>query len=135
MCSLSGRGRVSTLRRNIPGRSIRRQAVNGLHLIRSDIIECDGKRCHGATIRTGQRFCKGQYGGDENGSAHIHDAATGEERLAFYGLTAPATDVDISTGGTLIAAITEGGLTKVRDRQFSSAAALLAEGVICISSP
>ncbi len=63
--------------------------------------------------------------GSENGTVRLHDAATGEERLAFYGLNTPVVDVDISADGTLIAAITTDGFTKVWDRQLSSAAALL----------
>lgn len=63
--------------------------------------------------------------GSEDGSVRIHDAATGEEALAFYGFTAPVADVDISADGTQIAAITTDGITQFWDRQRSSGAALL----------
>ncbi|HRK13290.1 MAG TPA: serine/threonine-protein kinase [Prosthecobacter sp.] len=64
--------------------------------------------------------------GGDDGSVRIHDASSGEERLAFYGLTTPVADVDISADGKLIAAITrDEGITKVWDRQRSSAAARL----------
>ncbi|MBL9116962.1 MAG: protein kinase [Verrucomicrobiaceae bacterium] len=64
--------------------------------------------------------------GGDDGSVRIHDAASGQERLAFYGLTTPVADVDISADGKLIAAISrDDAITKVWDRQRSSAAALL----------
>jgi WD40 repeat protein len=69
--------------------------------------------------------------GSEDGTVRIHDAASGEERLALYGLTTPVADVDLSADGKLIAAISkEDGVAKVWDRQRSSTAALLGQGVI-----
>ncbi|HYE17926.1 MAG TPA: hypothetical protein VEA69_05760, partial [Tepidisphaeraceae bacterium] len=65
--------------------------------------------------------------GGQDGTVRIHDAATGEERLAFYGLTAAVVDVEWGAGGALVGAVTTEGVAKVWDRKRSADAALMAK--------
>lgn len=57
--------------------------------------------------------------GSETGTVRIHDAFTGEERLAFFGLNTAVVEADFSPDSTLIAAINTDGVAKVWDRKLS----------------